>query len=494
MTFCVLTIDCISKTRAMTMVNRKRSKYDKELDYGDVADKLAADEQERQSDAESDDGQAGDSYDDDDAAQEEHDGSSNEEEEDVGDEPVQDDIAESDEEFASSGEDDVEDEGITEKAVSRSDVKSTEPCTFDVRNLLAMNSHGVNEGKLYKSKSVKNDDRRFTIEAENFHMTVDEDYLLQKATDGCSQLLSVLWQLPVERSDAGPLGTLPKYDELPLPRSLAPPALKQLTKWEKFAKEKGLPLNKSKRSQKVWDEATNSWKYRHGYEKANDDTKEWPIMEVKANQDPFEDPWERARDEKKSRREHNQESRMKNMERAGALPKGTAKSVVKQRTSAREVGKIGGNKDRDTVPPAGVPVDLKASKDGTLAKRGKASTLAALLATQKSTASLGRFDKMLEGEPARKKALASANKRKYESDSDKKVLSTESERSMKVLKSVVEGGGVAKEKARRKGQLAHGETGYDYDYDDGLGGSSFRKKKGRAGVGKAKKMTKKRIK
>jgi regulator of ribosome biosynthesis len=357
-----------------------------------------------------------------------------------------------------------------------------------------MNSHGVNEGKLYKSKSRNHADDRVTIEAENFHMTIDEEYLLQKATDGCHQLLSVLWQLPVERSDAGPLGTLPKYDEIPLPRSLPPPPPKQLSKWEKFAKEKGLPLNKSKRSRKVWDEATNSWKYRHGYEKANDDTKEWPIMEVKANQDPFEDPWERARDEKKSRREHNQESHMKNMERAGALPKGTAKSVVKQRLSAREVGKAGGNKDRDNVPPAGVPVDLKPSKDGVIAKRGKESTVAALLATQKSTASLGRFDKMLEGEPARKKALSSMKKRKFESDSDKKVLATESERSMKLLKSVVEGGGVAKEKARKKGHLAHGETGYDYDYDDGLGASSFRKKKGRAGAGKAKKMTKKRIK
>jgi hypothetical protein len=182
------------------------------------------------------------------------------------------------------------------------------------------------------------------------------------------------------------------------------------------------------------------------------------------------------------------------MERAGALPKGTAKSVVKQRLSAREVGKAGGNKDRDNVPPAGVPVDLKPSKDGVIAKRGKESTVAALLATQKSTASLGRFDKMLEGEPARKKALSSMKKRKFESDSDKKVLATESERSMKLLKSVVEGGGVAKEKARKKGHLAHGETGYDYDYDDGLGASSFRKKKGRAGAGKAKKMTKKRIK
>jgi hypothetical protein len=74
------------------------------------------------------------------------------------------------------------------------------------------------------------------------------------------------------------------------------------------------------------------------------------------------------------------------------------------------------------------------------------------------------------------------------------VVATEGERGMKVLKSVIDGGGVAKEKMRKKGQLAKGETAYDYDFDDGLGASSFRKKKGRAGAGKMKKMTKKRVK
>jgi hypothetical protein len=84
-------------------------------------------------------------------------------------------------------------------------------------------------------------------------------------------------------------------------------------------------------------------------------------------------------------------------------------------------------------------------------------------------------------------------KRKFESTTDKNVIATEAERSMKVLKSL-SSGGVAKEKDRKKGRLATGETAYDYDYDDGLGASTFRKKKGRAGAGKMKKMTKKRTK
>lgn len=256
-------------------------------------------------------------------------------------------------------------------------------------------------------------------------------------------------------------------------------------------------MNKNKRSRKVWDEATGTWMYRHGYEKANDDSKEWPIMEIKDNEDPYEDPWERQREAKRSRVEKNMESRLRNQERAGALTKGTANKVLKSREKARIAGKVGGHLDREDVPPTGVPVDLKpvkGSEDTKSMKRGKASTLAALAATQRSTASLGNFDKVLEGEPERKKALKSSKKRKADTSLDRKAISAESERNLKMLKAVVEGGGAEKEKAKRKGKLAKGETAYDYEFDDGLGASSFRKKKGRAGAGKMRKMTKKRAK
>jgi regulator of ribosome biosynthesis len=252
--------------------------------------------------------------------------------------------------------------------------------------------------------------------------------------------------------------------------------------------------------------------FRHGYQKANDDVnKQWPIMEVKGNQDPFEDPWERQREAKKARVDKNTEQHMRNQERAGLLPKGTTNRTTKSRDITRKAGKQGGNLDRDKVTtlttslPVGVPVDLRGGRKDVAAssalgvernplKRGKESTMAALRATQRSTASLGKFDQMREGEPERKKTLASMKRRKYESATDKKVMATEHERSLKLLKTVVERGGVAKEKAIRKGHLAKGETPYDYDYNDGLGPSTFKKRKGRAGAGKARKMTKKRIK
>lgn len=271
-----------------------------------------------------------------------------------------------------------------------------------------------------------------------------------------------------------------------------PPAPKGETKWEKFAKSKGIPLNKEKRSRKVWDEATGTWKFRHGFEKANSSSNEWPIMEVGANDDPFDDPWEKLRDAKRERTEKNLKNRMENQERLGNVSKGTTNRVLKSREKSRGEGKAGGNMDRDNVPPTGVPVDLKVGT-GDVQLRGKASTSAALRAVQRSTASLGKFDKMREGEPERKKLLSKMKKRKFESPTDRKVVNSEGEKSMKILGAVLNGGGVAKQKAIRKGQFAKGETAYDYEYNDGLDASSFKKKKGRAGAGKMKKMTKKRV-
>lgn len=207
-------------------------------------------------------------------------------------------------------------------------------------------------------------------------------------------------------------------------------------------------------------------------------------MEVKGNDDPFADPWEKLRDAKRARVEKNTENRMRNQERAGQLPKGTATRVMKNLAKGRSAGKAGGNKDRDNVlPPTGVPVDLKPNMESgpvALKKRGKESTMAALVATQRSTASLGKFDQVRKGEPERKKAMAGLKKRKFESGTDKKVVSTEAERGMKVLNAVMTGGGVAREKAKRNGSLARGETAYDYDFDDGLGASTYKKKKVRS--------------
>jgi regulator of ribosome biosynthesis len=206
-------------------------------------------------------------------------------------------------------------------------------------------------------------------------------------------------------------------------------------------------------------------------------------MEVKKGDDPFDDPWQKQRDAKKDRIEKNIENRMRNQERTGNLMKGTTMRTVKALKRAREVGREAGKHDAHL---AGLPVDLSKGQ-----KRGKELTKVALVATQRSTASLGKFDKMREGEPERKR-VKEVKKRKFEGSVDRSVVNNESAKSLKVLEKVMSGG-KSKEKDVRAGKSAKGETGYDYDFDDGLGPSSFRKKKGRAGMGKMKKITKKRM-
>jgi hypothetical protein len=96
---------------------------------------------------------------------------------------------------------------------------SGEQCTFDLRNLVAVNSHQLNASSLYSSKkSARESD--ITIPLEDNRIQVDEEHLLEKARDGCAQLISAIWQLPTEQSDAGPLVTLPSYFEIKIPRAL----------------------------------------------------------------------------------------------------------------------------------------------------------------------------------------------------------------------------------------------------------------------------------
>lgn len=507
-----------SKRRSGKKVEKKEDKEDA-INYAKTADKFADEGDDDDEIPSEEENENPNNSDQDDSSDDGDDGedSDNNDDDDDDDEEVQDDddddgeeeeeegnvvnalfkgpsgTDDSDQDSGSDDDDDGNNTGKRVEATSGSKLVGPEQCNFDLRNLTAMNSHQIPSSSLYSTKKVAGEETICIPLDQGHDLRVNEDYLLDRASSACAQLIAAIWQLPTEMSDAGPLATLPGYNEIAIPRAMPPPPPKEETKWEKFAKAKGIPLNKEKRSRKVWDEATGTWMYRHGHEKANSSSKEWPIMEVGANDDPFDDPWEKVRDSKRARTEKNLENRMKNQERVGNLAKGTTNRVLKSREKSRKEGKLAGNADRDDVPPTGVPVDLK-GEGGTAKLRGKVSTVAALEAVQRSTASLGKFDKVLEGEPERKKTLSKLKKRKYESATDKKVITTEGQKSMKILDAVINGGGVAKEKAIRKGQYATGETAYDYEFNDGLGASTFKKKKGRAGAGKMKKMTKKRAK
>ena len=89
---------------------------------------------------------------------------------------------------------------------------SLHQCTFDLRNLVAVNSHQIKG--LYSFQNKSNED--ITIPNDS----VDENVVLSVASASCRHLISELWQLPTERSDAGPLVSLPGYNEIKMPRAL----------------------------------------------------------------------------------------------------------------------------------------------------------------------------------------------------------------------------------------------------------------------------------
>jgi hypothetical protein len=73
-----------------------------------------------------------------------------------------------------------------------------------------------------------------------------------------------------------PLTRLPREKPLPKPK---PP-----TRWERFAKEKGIQ-KRQKRSSQVWDENSGSWKRRHGHDRVAAGSEQTaPVVDAK--------PWE----------------------------------------------------------------------------------------------------------------------------------------------------------------------------------------------------------
>ena len=128
-----------------------------------------------------------------------------------------------DDESADDSNEDSDGEDSEDEDVSplNPEMKGSEHCTFDLRNMLAVNSHQIAATSLYKSKKSSSSNELITIPLDNGHgLNLDEDFLLSQATKGCTQLVHALWQLPTERSDAGPLVHLPTYDEIKLPRAL----------------------------------------------------------------------------------------------------------------------------------------------------------------------------------------------------------------------------------------------------------------------------------
>jgi len=216
-------------------------------------------------------------------------------------------------------------------------------------------------------------------------------------------LFNKIFDLPTEPipHDVGklallPTGSTPVPREKPVPKPAAP------TKWEAFAKLKG--IQKQKRSRMVQDDATGEVAPRWGFKSARSkaESAEWAIEAPDSATTGAVDPWAQQAAEKRERVAKNKKQQQRNV--LASAEKGSANRVP-------------GAIDLKSA------VDLSATQLGLKGKKGKAAAAAAsskkankhhvdlaLSVAQKSTASMGRFDKLRANEPVPAVPKAASNR------------------------------------------------------------------------------------
>ncbi|XP_052266149.1 ribosome biogenesis regulatory protein homolog [Dreissena polymorpha] len=199
-----------------------------------------------------------------------------------------------------------------------------------------------------------------------------EEYLRDLARDNTQILINKIWQLPTERTEHIVVAQLPDPKTL-IPREKPVPKAKPLTKWEKYAKTKG--IQKKKKHRMIWDEQSKSYKPRYGYKRANDDTKQWMHV-VPQDTDPLEDQFAKRTAAKKERVAKNELQRLRNI----------------ARSQHKRVPGVG-------LTPTEAPNKEHLSK--------------ALAAAKTSTASIGKFTESL---PKEKPQKNTGKKRKFEAN------------------------------------------------------------------------------
>eukprot|EP00033_Pygsuia_biforma_P001969 GCRY01002192.1.p1 GENE.GCRY01002192.1~~GCRY01002192.1.p1 ORF type:complete len:352 (-),score=63.92 GCRY01002192.1:53-1072(-) len=229
-----------------------------------------------------------------------------------------------------------------------------------------------------------------------------KDYIQKVGRENTQLLINKIFSLPSERIDLGVMVSLPESTTV-VPRAKPLPKPKQPTKWEEFAKKKG--IQKRKRDRMVYDEDSGEYKARWGYKRINDD-EDLQVMPHSNKIPEGSDPWEVAREDKKKNVTKNEKQRKSN---------------------------LGKNSKQQTLPSTvsltNAPTHFR--------RHDKEDVQRSLQNVQVSTASLGRFDKKLDGEDKIKKP----SKKIHDSVSRGEVVHGEKARNMKLLDKILGGEG-----------------------------------------------------
>ncbi|KAF8251663.1 ribosomal biogenesis regulatory protein [Wilcoxina mikolae CBS 423.85] len=155
------------------------------------------------------------------------------------------------------------------------------------------------------------------------YRTDREACLTAAIRDGAQALINqVLTALPLKSTADGIFAELPE-PVTPLPREKGIPMPKEPTKWELFAKKKGI-LAKPKDGKLVYDEEKQEWVPKWGYKGKNKEVESQWLVEIddkKKNEDGEEaNPRKLSREERKKNIKLNERQEKKNAQRGGRAP------------------------------------------------------------------------------------------------------------------------------------------------------------------------------
>jgi regulator of ribosome biosynthesis len=139
-----------------------------------------------------------------------------------------------------------------------------------------------------------------------------DEYLLEHSCQSVQMIVNQLFKLPAQPVDDVIVVKLPKGSILPREKSL--PKTKAETKWEKYAKLKG--IKKVKKPRKVYDEIKKEWRPTYGYKRKDDVTKDWLIEINKNERDVNQDFFAKRTSEKNERKAKNELQRLRNVGRS----------------------------------------------------------------------------------------------------------------------------------------------------------------------------------
>ena len=292
-----------------------------------------------------------------------------------------------------------------------SNVENRENIFYDTRRLVIVDSNNI--------LNQKNNEKELTE-------TIMMNKAKQNYVSFASSLFDILSKQQGQEKEDLDYDKAPDELALPeaiitLPRSLPIPVAKPLTKWEKYKQEKGIVQRK--RSRMVYSEEIGDWvpRWGRGSMKKIQDSMNWAMEE----KEPGVNPFEQKSNEKQLAKAKQLKRQMKNEE--------YAKKVLNSKKEGNNNNSSNNNINNSKSEPKQKLSKkqrkaLKAQKEIQKLNDDKKNLSKRLEQVQKSTRSMGNFDKKLKNEKEinllKKKRVSKdiLSDKKKEKSRDKRIL------------------------------------------------------------------------